>query len=250
VTPPVDGPAGWLLLAAAALLVGVAKTSLGGLAAISVALCALVLPARESTAALLMVLLVGDAIAVLRYHRHCDWRLLGQLVPGVLPGLVLGSALLAVIDDATLRRGIGLVLVALVALQLLSRRRAAADGAAARPWGLPARSAAGIAAGFTTMVANAAGAVMTLYLTAQRVDKHRFLGTSAWFFLMVNLTKVPFSVGLGLVSVPMLTTTVLLVPLVLLGGLVGIWLIGRLRQRGFESAVLTASALSAGALLI
>jgi hypothetical protein len=58
--------------------------------------------------------------------------------------------------------------------------------------------AAGVAAGFTTMTANAAGAVMTLYLLAMRVEKLRFIGTSAWFFLIVNVSKVPFSAGLGL----------------------------------------------------
>ena len=70
----------------------------------------------------------------------------------------------------------------------------------------------GLAAGFTTMVANAAGAVMTVYLVAQGVDKRRFLGTAAWFFLGVNLCKLPFSVGLGLVDSSMLMTAALLTP--------------------------------------
>lgn len=157
-------------------------------------------------------------------------------------------------DDATLRRGIGALLLGLLLLQLWLRR--AAHKAAEKhhdgqqPKGLPARLGAGIGAGFTTMVANAAGMVMTLYLLGQRVDKLRFLGTSAWFFLCINLTKLPFSAGLGLINSSMLTTTLLLAPLVIAGGLLGARTVRRLRQRWFEVAVIAASALSAGVLLV
>lgn len=236
----------------AAFLVGVAKTAIGGVAIISVAIYAAVMPARESTAALLLLLVIGDIIAVLRYHRHADWGLIGQLLPGVLPGLAVGTVVLAVVDDTTLRRGIGGVLLALLALQLWLRRGGdEPDGVrAGRPWGRPARTASGVGAGFATMVANAAGPVMTLYLLGQRVDKLAFLGTSAWFFLCVNLAKLPLSAGLGLLSWSTMATTVVLTPAVVTGGLVGARLVRPLRQPTFEAAVLVASAVSAAALLV
>ena len=241
----------------AAFLVGLAKTAIGGLGTISVALYAAVIPTRESTAALLLSLIVGDLVAVCAYHRACDWRLIRHLLPGVLPGLVLGTAVLAVADDVTLRRGIGALLLGLLLLQLWLRhgdRDRDGDGATGQPdpepWGLPAKLSAGVGAGFVTMVANAAGAVMTLYLLGQRVDKLRFLGTSAWFFLCINLAKLPFSTGLGLIHGSMLSTTLLLSPLVVAGGVLGMRLVRRLQQRSFEVAVLVASAISAGALLI
>jgi uncharacterized membrane protein YfcA len=108
----------------------------------------------------------------------------------------------------------------------------------------------GLVAGFTTMVANAAGAVMTVYLVGQGVDKRRFLGTAAWFFLGVNLCKLPFSVGLGLVDASMVRSAALLTPAVLLGAAIGIVTVRRLAQRSFENAVLAASALSALPLLV
>lgn len=104
-----------------------------------------------------------------------------------------------------------------------------------------------MAAGFTTMVANAGGPVMTLYLVAQGVDKKRFLGTAAWFFLGVNLSKLPFSVGLGLVHRDMLMSTAVLAPVVLVGG---VFAIRRIGQRSFDAAVLVASLVSAVALLL
>lgn len=241
----------------AAFLVGLAKTAIGGLGTISVALYAAVIPTRESTAALLLSLIVGDLVAVCAYHRACDWRLIRHLLPGVLPGLVLGTAVLAVVDDVTLRRGIGALLLGVLLLQLWLRhgdRDRDGDGATGQPdpeqWGLPARLGTGVGAGFVTMVANAAGAVMTLYLVGQRVDKLRFLGTSAWFFLCVNLAKLPFSAGLGLISSSMLATTLLLTPLVIAGGLIGVRMVRRLQQQWFDIAVISAAGLSAVALLV
>lgn len=248
---PEHTAAAWLLLAVAGVLVGVAKTAVGGVATIAVAIFAAVLPARASTAALLLVLLVGDVLAVATYHRTCDWRLVRHLLPGVVPGLVLGAVVLAVVDDATLRRAVGVLLLGLLLLQLWLRKDATTAGPGTPPpWTPSARAVTGAGAGFATMVANAAGPVMTLYLLGQRVDKLAFLGTSAWFFLCINLLKLPFSIGLGLVRPSMLVTAALLVPMVLVGGLVGTRLVRRLHQQAFEVAVLAAAAVSAGALLL
>jgi uncharacterized protein len=239
------------VLAAAALVAGFAKTAVGGLGTVAVALAAGVMPARDSTAALLLLLLVGDVLAVSLYRRDCDWSLLRHLVPAVLPGVVLGSVVLGLLDDATMRIGLGVLLVLLVLAQLWTGRRdAATTGGNSVGWSRRATAGVGVAAGFTTMLANAAGPVMTLYLLAQGVDKRRFLGTGAWFFLGVNLSKLPFSVGLGLIDGDMLRTTAVLAPVVLLGGLAGLFVVRRIGQRSFDAAVLSASLVSAVALLL
>ena len=235
----------------AALLVGFAKTAIGGLATVSVAVFAYVMPARQSTAALLLLLLVGDAVAVWHYRRDGDIGLLRHLIPAVLPGLLVGTLVLATVDDDSLRRVIGGILLALLVVQIVLRLNRADPGAFPRVgWSRPAAAGVGLVAGFTTMVANAAGAVMTVYLVAQGVDKRRFLGTAAWFFLGVNLCKLPFSVGLGLVDPSMLMTAALLTPAVLVGAAIGIVTVRHLGQRSFENAVLAASALSAVPLLL
>lgn len=215
---------------------------------ISVAIFASVLPARASTAAILMVLIVGDLIAVWNYRRDCDVPLLRSLVPSVLPGLVLGSMFLALVDDGVLRRAIGVLLLAMVALQVLVNARRDRLGALAH--GKAAAAAAGAGAGFATMTANAAGAVMTVFLVAKRVDKVAFVGTSAWFFLGINLAKLPFSIALGLLDWADVLRALALAPLVGIGAWLGVHTIRRISQRAFETSVLAASAVSALALLV
>ncbi|HEU5242041.1 MAG TPA: sulfite exporter TauE/SafE family protein, partial [Ornithinibacter sp.] len=72
----------------------------------------------------------------------------------------------------------------------------------------------------------------------------------AWFFLIVNLVKVPFSVGLGLMHPADAVRALVLAPAVLVGGLVGYATVRRISQRAFDLAVLLASALAAGVLLL
>ena len=96
----------------------------------------------------------------------------------------------------------------------------------------------GILAGFTTMVANAAGPVMALYFLALGLPKLVFIGTAAWFFMLVNAFKVPFSAKLGLITSPsLLMDAILLLPMIP-GALLGSRLLGRINQRAFEKMVL------------
>lgn len=240
------GAVAWMILAA--VIVGYSKTALGGLAAISVAIFADILPARQSTAAILALLIVGDVIACWHYRRDADWPLVRRLLPAVVVGLVLGSAFLRVVDDTVLKRSIAVVILVLVGLQLWLKRRGESVAADAHDHPAAAWSA-GTAAGFTTMTANAAGAVMALYLSAADIDKRRFVGTNAWFFLVVNLAKVPFSVGLGLMHWRDVGRAALLAPAILVGAWLGAVTIKQISQSGFDAAVLLASALAAAILL-
>ena len=111
-------PTTLLLLGVAAVLVGFAKTAIGGVGSLAIAIFAFVLPTKESTAAILLLLLIGDVVAVWHYRRDADIVMLRRLIPAVLPGLALGALFLAWVDDATLRRCIGVLLLVLAAMQL------------------------------------------------------------------------------------------------------------------------------------
>jgi uncharacterized membrane protein YfcA len=260
------------LLALAASLVGLSKTAMPGAGTIAVAVFAAVLPAKESTGALLILLILGDLFAVWTYHAHADWATLRRLVPTVLAGVLVGTFFLAAADDGTVRRVIGVILLVLVAVTLVRRSAAmrgrnrsgldAAGGTAAtdlagradhapgRRWRRLATGSYGVLAGFTTMVANAGGPVMSMYFLATRFSINRFLGTAAWFFFVVNLAKTPFSVSLGLISLPSLRLDLLLAPAVVVGALVGRRLARRINQKLFDRLVLALTIVSATYLLV
>jgi uncharacterized membrane protein YfcA len=232
----------WLILVAGALLIGFAKTALGTFALVSVALFALVLPARESTGAILVLLIVGDIVAVSIYRKDVDWKLILRLVVPVLVGVGLGALFLSLVDDLVLKRTIGVILIILTIIGFWPDRLRAERPAVAAGYGS--------LAGFTTMVANAGGPPMNLYLLAARYDKWRFMGTTAWFFFFVNLTKVPVSVGLGMIRPETLVAMAPLVPAVLLGTWIGRITIKRIDQKLFNTLVTVMVAISALYLLL
>ncbi|MDQ0642960.1 sulfite exporter TauE/SafE family protein [Microbacterium murale] len=231
-------PWAWAVLALAALAIGLAKTAIPGGGILPVALFAAVLPARTSTAALLLLLIVGDMFALVAYRRHAHWPTLLRLAPAVVAGLVAGFAFLAIGDDNVVRRAIGVILLAMIAVTLWRRWRQSKADAETAPHGVVIASTYGALAGFTTMVANAAGPVMSMYFLAMRTPVQVFLGTSAWFFAIVNLVKVPFLAGIGLFNGPVLLMDAVLIPLVVIGALLGIRLARRMKQQVFDKIVI------------
>ena len=235
----------WALGALGAFLVGLSKTGIPGLGILNVAIFALVFPARESVGLVLVILICGDLVAVSSYRRDASWPHLLRLFPWAAIGVVGGYFALGRVDDQAMRHLIGIVLLSLVLLQFIrSRRPAPPDGEAqpARPWLAPL---AGVAAGFTTMVANAAGPVMVLYLLAMRLPKIVFVGTAAWYFLAINLFKVPFSASLGLINPTSLGVALWLGPFAMLGALVGRPIVEHLNQRRFELMALALTLIAA-----
>ncbi|MET7594567.1 sulfite exporter TauE/SafE family protein [Streptomyces sp. NPDC004082] len=240
-------------LAAAALLVGFSKTAVSGANTVSLAIFAAVLPARASTGVLLPILIVGDVLAVLTYRRHAHWPTLWRLFPAVAAGVVLGTLFLVWADDGVVRTSIGAILLFMAAVTLWRRRADGPDqdpdSVATRTGRIKARSY-GVLGGFTTMVANAGGPVMSLYLLSAGFRKLGFLGTSAFFFLIVNVSKVPFSVGLGLIDGHSLLLDAALAAFVVPGALLGKWAVHRINQRLFEQLVIAATIVGGVQLLL
>ncbi|MCX5253684.1 sulfite exporter TauE/SafE family protein [Streptomyces canus] len=244
---------GFAALAAAAVLVGFSKTAVSGANTVSLAIFAAVLPARASTGALLPILIAGDVLAVLTYRRHAHWPTLWRLFPAVAVGVVAGTLFLQWADDGIVRTSIGAILLFMAAVTLWRRRAAEAaeepDEVATRTGRVKARSY-GVLGGFTTMVANAGGPVMSMYLLSAGFRKLGFLGTSAFFFLIVNVSKVPFSVGLGLIDGHSLLLDLALVAFVVPGALLGKWAVNRINQRLFEQLVIAATIVGGVQLLV
>lgn len=244
-------PWAWAALGVAAVVIGISKTAIPGGSILAIALFAAVLPARTSTAATLLLLMVGDVFALLAYRRHAHWPTLLRLAPAVVAGLLLGFAFLALTGDGVVRRAIGVILLLMIAVTLWRRwRQARAEQEAAARGGALLAGVYGTLGGFTTMVANAGGPVMSMYFLATRTPVQVFLGTSAWFFAIINVIKVPFLAGIGLFTGPVLLTDAILAPLVVLGALLGLRVARRLDQRLFDRIVIVLTILGAVYLLL
>lgn len=247
---PVLSPAHWLLAALAAVLVGAAKTGVPGLGVLAVPLMMWAvdggLPGKApGPGALLPLLCVADVVAVVWYRRQAAANRLWHLAPWVILGLVAGAWIMHRASPGLLRGLVGGIVLAMVLLHFWRRRH----GAVAVGHGIAAHGGFGFTAGVATMVANAAGPVMSLYLLSMALPKAEFIGTGAWFFLVINLLKVPWYGWDGLITPASLALDLVLAPVVLAGCLGGRRILDRLPQRGFELTVLALAALAAGALL-
>jgi uncharacterized membrane protein YfcA len=237
----------WLLAALAALCIGLAKAGFGGVGLVAVLLMTQVLPARESTGAILPMLIMADVFAVVLYRRHASGRIVLRLLPPAVLGILCGWLLMPHLPAAGFGPLIGWLTLGLIGLVLLQKftpllRVAAEHPRVAWPFGWMA--------GVTTMLANAAGPVMAMYLLACRLPKMEFVGTGAWYFFIINVLKVPLSASLGLITGPSLALNAGLFPAVVAGIFLGQWLLKKTNQLVFEWLMIVLSLLGALKLIV
>ncbi len=236
----------WVLVIAAAVLIGAAKTGVIGGAVLVIPLMASVFPAKESTGVLLPLLCMADVLGVILYRRHARWDVLARLFPCAAAGVVAGYFFMRVITNAQLKPIIGVIVLALLALQYAMAHRALA----VYRTHIVLAILTGLAAGFTTMTANAAGPIMTLYLLMLHLDKTKFVGTIAWYFFVMNLFKVPFSAHLGLITLDSLGFNLVLLPAIIAGGAAGYYFVRIIPQKPFEIVMQVLAAVGAVYLLV
>ncbi len=182
-----------------ALLMGVSKTGLPGLSIPSILLMTEAFPddARLAIGAMLPVLLVGDCFAVAWYRHHAQWDRLWGLFPYVAVGMIPGWIVLRVLPDGNgLRPIIGTLFLALLTVEIC-RRWFAWEHVPNKRWFI---ALIGLLAGFATIIAHAAFAVMAIYLLSQGMAKKEFMGTAAWFYFIINFSKIPFYAAAGMMT--------------------------------------------------
>lgn len=238
----------WILLIAAALIVGLAKSGLSGLSMLVIPVLASVFGGKKSTGVLLPMLIIGDFFAVRYYHRHADWASIKRLLPWTIVGLVLGTAVGSYINSAQFKLMIGVLVIICIFILLYMEKKG-------ENLNLGRNNAvslfSGISAGFATMIGNAAGPISSIYLLASGLKKNEFIGTVAWFFLIVNLTKVPLQVFFWKnISPGMALTAVVLFPLIASGVLAGTKIINKINDRIFRYLVIGMTAAAAVRLFI
>lgn len=236
------------LLFVSALLIGISKTGIQGLGMLTVPIMALAFGAKPSTGVVLPMLCFADLIAVLYYRRIAEWRYVFSLLPAAIVGFGVALLVDRMIPPAGFKHLLGGCLVFAIGIMLWFEWKGKENTLTTRWWYGPLF---GLLGGFTTMIGNAAGPVMAIYLLSVKLPKYNFVGTNAWFFLVVNYLKIPIQVwAWDNISVSTLTLNLFSVPFILIGGYLGIKLIKVLPEKGFRQVTTVLTCLSILLLLL
>jgi uncharacterized membrane protein YfcA len=239
----------WLALALSAFLVGVSKTGIPGLGILPVPLMALALSAKASVGALLPMLIFADLFSASYYRRHAQWAHILRLMPSTMLGIVTGYLAMGKVTDPQLKPVIAVIVLSMLAIRVVNDHLKKPQDKVEPSCGLFFAVFLGFFIGVTSMMANAAGPIMIIYLLAAGLPKTQFVGTAAWFFFIVNWVKVPFSATLDLITAESLKLNVCLFPIIVIGALTGIVLLKHIPQKLFRIIVLALAAAAAIKLL-
>ncbi|MFT8349768.1 sulfite exporter TauE/SafE family protein [Clostridium saccharoperbutylacetonicum] len=238
----------WLWLILAAFLIGFSKAGISSFTMPAIPIVASVFGGKDSTGIILPMLIVGDIFALYYYNRHAEWKNIRKLLPWTLLGLILGVIVGIYVNDKTFKACISVsVLICLVILIYTEKKGENLKV----PQSTLLYALTGILCGFTSMIGNAAGPIFSVYLLAKGFKKNDFMGTTAWFFFIINLTKVPLQIFFwNNIPIKTIYLTGLMIPAIAVGAFLGVIIIKKLNERLFHLVILGVTALAAIKLLI
>jgi len=217
------------------MCIGISKTGVNGLGMLVVPIFALIFGARSSTGILLPMLCCADLFAVAYYRRSAEWKYIIRLLPWALTGFALALLTDHWIPDKSFKILIGACILAGLAVMLWNEFRKT-GAAVPSAWWFAALF--GVMGGFSTMIGNAAGPVMAVFLLSMRLPKHSFVGTSAWFFMVVNLLKLPLQYFVwDNISGETLLFDLAMLPFIAAGAWMGILFVKRISEKNYRIVV-------------
>ena len=233
----------WLLLLLSAMLIGMAKTGLSGVGLMVVPILASAFGGRPSVGLLLPILIFADVFAVVYYNRHADWKHILRLLPWAFTGIIAATLVGRSISDITFNRLLaGMVMLGITILVWQDLRGKNVKIPESRWFSI----SLGLLGGFATMIGNAAGPVMALYLLSMRLPKNRYIGTGAWFFFIVNVSKVPLHIwSWKTITLQSFGLDLLMIPAIAAGAFLGIYLVKLLPEKAFRIFIIVSTVLSA-----
>lgn len=244
----------FLCIAVAVMILGIAKGGFGGGGGIlAIPLIALVIGPAKMLGTILPLLILCDLFSNLHYIGAYDRPRLRNLLIGAVGGVIAGSIILLLLrgmPPATFGRvmnliigGLCLAVVAMQAWRLTGRQLPT----------LPPHPASamtvGLAAGTVSTINNSAGPIMTVYLLQEKLPKRLMVGTLLLYTLIINCTKVPTYLAMGLITRQTLHDSIWFLPLIPLGTLAGAWMNKRVPEKPFAAIVYTAAGVAAAAMI-
>ncbi|MEC7849232.1 MAG: sulfite exporter TauE/SafE family protein, partial [Candidatus Neomarinimicrobiota bacterium] len=207
-----------------------------GLGMIVVPVMANIFGAKSSTGILLLLLIMADFFGVRYYHMHADMRQLVKLIPSTIIGIVTGVFVGDQISDEYFQLLLVIVIISGVLMTVIKVE-------------IKERKIfsiiVGFLGGFVTMIGNAAGPIMSIYFLSMGFNKNKFIGTAAWFFLFVNLFKVPFHIFIwNTIDLEIFLFDLSLFPLILIGAIIGVWIVKKIPEKPYKIFVIVSVVLS------
>lgn len=225
-----------ILFFLSALLIGVGKAGVKGMGMLVVPLMAAVFGGMASAGLVLPMLCFADIFAVTYYNRHANWTYIRRLMPAALLGVLIGVVVGYYVDDSVFTNLISIIIIGSLILMLIQERMVISQQIVGG-WGMG--SIFGLLGGFSTMIGNAAGPVIATYFLATKIPKNAFIGTAAWFYLIVNLVKVPMHVFIwGSITLDSFKMNLMAIPAIGLGILIGVNIVKLIPEKAFRYFVM------------
>ena len=232
----------WFVISIAALSIGMSKTGVQGIMLMIVPLMAMAFGAKESTGVILPMLCMADIIAVAYYKRIADWKVVAKLLPTAILGFFLAIGVDNMIPNGQFRQLMGWTLMLALIVMIWSEIFGKENRWMKKWW---YAAIFGLLGGFTTMIGNAAGPVMSVYLLSMRKEKMEYIGINAWFFLVVNLLKVPLQAFVwDNITWDSLQLNLVVLPVIGVGSLIGIRIVKLLPEKIFRRFIQIVTILS------
>ena len=232
----------WVLILLAAFIIGLAKAGLKGIEMMNVTIMAIVFGSKASTGLVLPLLCFADIMSVFYYKRHVQWSRFWKLIPWMMVGILLGVYVGKDLNEALFRKLMAIIIIITVVIMIVMEYRKATP--------IPDNKlfviSTGLAAGFTTMLGNLAGAFANIYFLAMRMTKNDFIGTAAWLFLVINLFKLPFQVIYWKnITGATLQTDLWLIPALIAGFFAGLKIVAHIKDDSYRKVVIVLTFLGA-----
>jgi uncharacterized membrane protein YfcA len=230
-----SSPWAYIVYFLCAMLIGMSKTGIINVGTLTIPIFAWMFGAKFSTGIVLILLCFADLIAVIYYRKAFLWSEVRKLLPMALVGLLIGLVLGNSINDRVFKVWIAVCVLLGMGAMFLTEKSERFRSMVSRPWYAPTF---GLVLGFSTMVGNAAGPALSVYMLSRKLDKITFTATAAWFIMLLNFTKIPLQALVWKnLTWEGLYLNLLGLPFILLGGYLGIVVLKVLPEVRFRQIV-------------
>lgn len=230
-----QGPIEWTVFLGCAILIGMSKTGVPNIGTFTVPIFALLFGAKASTGIVLPMLCMADLLAVIYYRKKFHLDLVLKPMPWALLGLGMALGVGHLIPQSGFKVMMAICILIGIATMVGTRQSERANMLTGSPWFAPVM---GFLLGFSTMIGNAAGPLLVVYLLALQLPKFAFVATGAWFIMILNYLKIPLQAFVwDNLSLNSLLLDLTALPFILIGGLLGIHVVRILPERKFKTAM-------------